>query len=59
MEERKKRFPGLSLPDDTERVQGLLEMEGEGRGKGEEMEDSKDVRAANEALNEVSLVKCV
>lgn len=40
----KKRFPGLSMPDNPERVQKLLE---------EEYHESEDVRVAKEALSEV------
>ena len=46
-EVKKKRYPGLSLPDNAERVLNLL--------KPEEMEreNSQNVKVASEALNEV------
>lgn len=50
MAEKKKRFPGLSLPDNAEQVKGLLHPdEREGADK-----DPRDVKVASEALNEVS-----
>lgn len=54
VEERKKRFPGLSLPDDAERVQGLLQLD-KGVGPSEKgmKEEFQDVKVANEALGEV------
>lgn len=49
MDEKKveamKRYPGLCLPDNPERAIQLLEP------------DSKDVRAAKDALNEVHVMK--
>ena len=60
VEERKKRFPGLSLPDDTERVQKLLELDKrEGLTAGGVKEENQDVKIANEALNEVSAMEVV
>ena len=60
VEERKKRFPGLSLPDDTERVQKLLELDKrEGLTDGGVKEENQDVKIANEALNEVSAMEVV
>lgn len=47
MAERKKRFPGLSIPDNAARAQVLMEpQKGEGHGQ--------DVKVASEALDEVS-----
>lgn len=42
-----KRFPGLCLPDNPDRAMQLLVPE---RGRGE---DSKDMRVAKDALDEV------
>lgn len=54
VEEKKKRFPGLSLPDDTERVQKLLELDDrEGPSEGGVKEENQDVKIASEALSEV------
>lgn len=48
VEARRQRFPGLSLPDDADRVHTLLKPE-----EVEGMEDSQDAKVASEALNEV------
>lgn len=48
----KKRFPGLCLPDNPDRAIQLLVPEGGRRGGG----DSKDMRAAKDALDEVGAV---
>ncbi len=45
-------FPGLCLPDNPDRAMQLLVPEGGGKRGG----DSKDVRAAKDALDEVSVV---
>lgn len=59
VEEKKKRFPGLSLPDNEGRVQGLLlPEEREGNGGDGVKEDVKDVKVASEALNEVRNTVC-
>ena len=54
--ERKKRFPGLSQPDNPSLAQTLLEP-GEQEGMGEEGEEeeerSNDHKVASEALSEV------
>ena len=55
MEERKKRFPGLSIPDNTERAQVLMEpQKGEGQVEEHVEEHGQDVKVASEALDEVS-----
>ena len=46
--EAKKRFPGLCLPDNPDRAIQLLVPEG-----GVRAGDSKDMRAAKDALDEV------
>lgn len=49
VEAKRQRFPGLSLPDNADRVQTLLTPE-----EVEGMGDSQDAKVASEALNEVS-----
>lgn len=48
VEAKRQRFPGLSLPDDTERVQSLLKPK-----EGEQMKE-EDAKVASEALDEVN-----
>jgi hypothetical protein len=51
-----KMFPGLCLPDNPDRAMQLLVPEGGGRrGGGGGGGDSKDVRAAKDALDEVGV----
>ena len=47
LEEKKKQFPGLSLPDDTQRAGHLLQLT---------VDEKKDLKVANEALGEVSAI---
>ena len=64
MKEKLKRFPGLSLPDNTEHVQMLLkaDKEEEAKEKQRKMEmavKSDDAKVADEAMNQVSDVDCI
>ena len=55
--ERKKKFPGLSLPDDSERVKGLLKLEPEEEEelrKKEVEQKAEDPSVVSQALDEVS-----
>ena len=56
-EQRKKKFPGLSLPDDTERVKDLLQLEPQEEEEFRKVkveQSQEDPTVASQALNEVS-----
>ena len=57
VKEKKKKFPGLSLPDNSERVKGLLKLEPQEEEELSKMgveQGQEDPSVASQALNEVS-----
>ncbi len=55
VEEKKRKFPGLSLPDNTDRVMGLLVLEPkEEEEYGKKGAGQDPTAVASQALNEVN-----
>lgn len=52
VEEKRQRFPGLSLPNDTDRAMDLAKPE---PGSEEDKGLNEDTKVASDALNDVSL----